>query len=215
MKRAVVLLCLLATQARAHRLDEYLQGTILSISKSAITAELTLTPGVAVFPALMAVIDTNHDGTLSQTEQQDYATRVARDLTITVDGQSVQPVVTSAAFPTIEEMRAGQGEIRINLRAALPRGGAQRTLLIENRHQSRMSAYQVNVLVPQDPDIRILSQRRNYSQSVYEVQFSQAGVNSGWGRLSFLADAPQLWILLILVIAGWLTYEWRARMQRA
>ncbi len=211
---AFVALCLIATASFAHRLDEYLQAAIVSISKGAITAELTLTPGVAVFPVVVSAIDTNRDGAISQAEQQAYARRVLQDLTILIDGRSVQPVLTSATFPAIDEMRAGQGEIRINLHASLPRGGAERTVVIENHHQSGISAYQVNVLVPQDPDIRILSQRRNYSQSVYQVQFAQAGAGRGSRVLSFLGGSPQVWIMLVLVIAAWLAFEWRAGKSR-
>ena len=38
---------LIALPASAHRLDEYLQGTIISVEKNRLHAEMTLTPGVA------------------------------------------------------------------------------------------------------------------------------------------------------------------------
>ena len=62
MKRtlfAVALFVLVTTAASAHRLDEYLQGTIFSVTKGHVTADLTLTPGVAIFPTLIPDIDTN------------------------------------------------------------------------------------------------------------------------------------------------------------
>ncbi|HWD98070.1 MAG TPA: hypothetical protein VG345_03505, partial [Bryobacteraceae bacterium] len=73
---AGVLLLLIGPQAFAHRLDEYLQGTILSVGKSRLEAQITLTPGVAVFPFLMAVIDTDSDGTISEAERRAYVKRV-------------------------------------------------------------------------------------------------------------------------------------------
>jgi len=46
------ILALAVTPASAHRLDEYLQGTIVSIEKTQVRAQMTLTPGVAVFERL-------------------------------------------------------------------------------------------------------------------------------------------------------------------
>src|SRR5580692_6856402 len=55
MKRtlsAAAILLLTAALARAHRLDEYLQGAIVSVEKYRVDVQITLTPGVAVFPRL-------------------------------------------------------------------------------------------------------------------------------------------------------------------
>jgi hypothetical protein len=65
-------------------------------------------------------------------------------------------------FPAMEEMKAGSGEIRIEFDADLPRNRGNRKLTIENHHQSRIAAYQVNCLVPRDRDIRIVAQNRYY-----------------------------------------------------
>ncbi len=47
---AAAILVLAGTPAFAHRLDEYLQGTIISVEKNRVDFQMTLTPGVAVFP---------------------------------------------------------------------------------------------------------------------------------------------------------------------
>ena len=64
----IALLSLIGTSASAHRLDEYLEGTILSVAKNRLDVEMTLTPGVAIFPILIAAIDRDADGTISQAE---------------------------------------------------------------------------------------------------------------------------------------------------
>ena len=54
MKRAlhaVLIVLFAASPAHAHRLDEYLQGALISVEKNRVDAQLTLTPGVAVFPS--------------------------------------------------------------------------------------------------------------------------------------------------------------------
>jgi hypothetical protein len=200
---AAALLLLTAISASAHRLDEYLQGTILSIAKNALDAEITLTPGVAVFPILIADIDRDANGAISESERHAYAERVLRDLSLAIDGQPLQPHLISLEFPAIAEMKAGSGEIRINFHADLPRGGANRKLTFENHHQRNIAAYQVNVLVPHDPAIRIMSQNRNYSQSFYELDFAQSGVDSGLPALAFLVNECELLGTIALIVIAW------------
>jgi hypothetical protein len=208
---AVALLLLTAISASAHRLDEYLQGTILSIAKDELDAEITLTPGVAVFPVVITDVDRDADGVISEAEQHAYAERVLRDLSLIIDGHTLQPHLTSFEFPAIGDMKEGRGEIRINFRADLPRGGASRRLIFENHHQRNFAAYQVNVLVPRDPDIRILGQNRNYSQSFYELNFAQSGADSGSPVLAFLMNARELLGTIALIVIAWLALFWSLR----
>jgi hypothetical protein len=159
----------------------------------------------------MAEIDRDGDGLISETEQRAYAARVLRDLSLSIDGQPLTPHLTSAEFPAIGEMKEGRGEIRIEFRADLPRGGASRKLIFENHHQSKIAAYQVNVLVPRDPDIRIMMQNRNYSQSFYELDFVQAGVPSGLPDRAFFASARGLLGTIAVVAVAWLALAWGLR----
>jgi hypothetical protein len=172
----VAILVLAAMPARAHRLDEYLQGTIVSVEKNRLHAEMLLTPGVAVFPFVMAGIDTNGDGVISADEQRAYAARVLSDLSFTIDGHRLTLSVISMQFSSVDDMKEGRGGIQFDFDAELPRGGRNRRLTIENRHLSRIAAYQVNCLVPQDPDLRVASQVRNYSQSIYELDYQDSSV---------------------------------------
>jgi hypothetical protein len=197
----------LATPATAHRLDEYLQATIISVEKSRIGAQMTLTPGVAVYPIVLAGIDTDANGTISETEQRAYAARVLQDLRLTIDGHRLTPELVSTRFPTIDDMKEGRGEIQLEFNAALPRGGRNRKLTLENHHQSRISAYQVNCLVPRDPDIRVAAQTRNYSQSLYRLEYVQAGVGSlAW----WSGDGGWLAAVALFLFAR-LAFLWRQR----
>jgi len=164
--------------ASAHRLDEYLQATILSVEKDHVQASMRLIPGVAVSSSIIASIDSNGDGVISEVEQRGYAQRVLDDLSVTADGVKLTPKLVSIDFPRIEQMREGLGEIKIEFTAALPHGGTSRRLTLENHHQSRNAAYLVNCLVPNDHDIRVVSQIRNERQSFYQLDYVQAGVPS-------------------------------------
>lgn len=162
----------------AHRLDEYLQATILSVEKDRVQALMRLVPGVAVSSAVLASIDTNTDGVLSETEQQAYAERVIHDLSLTVDGHHLKLRLISVNFPPTEEMKEGLGEIQIEFHADLPHGSADRRLIFENHHQSRIAAYLVNCLAPRGQNIRIAAQNRNENQSFYQLDYVQAGSRS-------------------------------------
>jgi hypothetical protein len=208
---AVAILVLAGTPALAHRLDEYLQGTIISVEKNRVDFQMTLTPGVAVFPVLIAEIDLNADGVISRIEQRAYAGRILDDLTMSIDGHHLTPRLLSTEFPAVEEMKAGRGEIRIEFDSDLPFGGPNRKLTFENHHQSRIAAYQVNCLVSRDPEIQILSQNRNYSQSLYELEFVQGSVRSDGPRLPEVSGAGKpLGAIALLLVAG-LVLRWQQR----
>jgi hypothetical protein len=202
---ATAMLLSIGAPATAHRLDEYLQAALISVETNRIQVQIRLTPGVAVLPLVLAMIDTDADGVISESEQRVYAERVVRDLSVTVDGDRRWPRLISARFPGTGEMREGIGEIQLEFEVDLPRNGPNRRFLFENHHQSRIAAYLVNCLVPSDPGIRLTAQNRNESQSLYELDYVQAGVRSdalswsgarGWlgtGALLLLARLALLW----------------------
>lgn len=171
---AVLLFCL-GGVAFAHRLDEYLQATIISVDKDHVQASMRMIPGVSVASFVIASIDTDGDGVISPAEQRAYAERVLGDLSLTADGKSVKPRLVSADFPQIELMREGLGEIHIEFTADLPHGGPNRRLILESHNPNRKAVYLVNCLVPRDPDIRIVAQNRNEQQSFYELDYVQSG----------------------------------------
>jgi hypothetical protein len=63
---SVLLALSLIGGAAAHRLDEYLQATLIGVTRDGIDVEIQLTPGVAMLPVLMAVIDQDRDGRISR-----------------------------------------------------------------------------------------------------------------------------------------------------
>ena len=177
---AVAILLALAAGTLAHRLDEYLQATILSVEQDHVLASMRLIPGVAVSSRVIASIDTNSGGLISLSEQHTYAERVLRDLSITVDGKRVSPTLVSQKFPAIQEIKEGVGEIQIDFTVDLPPGGSQRRIVFENHHQNAISAYLVNCLVPSDPNIRILAQNRNETQSFYQLDYAELSTSNSF-----------------------------------
>jgi hypothetical protein len=168
----LAILLLFTAPLCAHRLDEYLQATLISLDTNRMDVTVRLIPGIAVSAAVLRNIDTDQDGTISKSERQAYAERVVRELSVRIDGSPLKLSLASVDFPAQDEMREGLGEIRLNITAALPAGGAARTLTVENRHENSISVYLVNCLVPRDPNIRILKQNRNRNQSWYQLEYA-------------------------------------------
>ena len=200
-RRAALLLFLLLLPggAQAHALDAYLQAALIAPGPARIEVSLRLVPGVAALPALLPVLDPDGDDILSPAEQRRSAAQLLSDVTLTADAKRLTPHLLSAVFPTVAAMRGGMGEIQIKFEAALPAGGAVRTLAFENRHQRAIAAYLVNSLTPADPGLRFLSQRRSPDQSFYEVRY---GVSGGGTAPSHLAAFPAMFQLGLHHIAA-------------
>lgn len=175
--RVPIALLILAGAAPAHRLDEYLQSALVAVESNRVQVEVCLTPGVIVAPVVLAEIDPNGDGLLSESEQRAYATRFLGDLKLTVDGRELKLRLTSLKFPALAEMKEGVGEIQFTLEGDLPPGGGRHSLRMENRHHERLSAYQVNALVPRDPRVGIAAQHRNPTQSLYQLDYEVTAVD--------------------------------------
>jgi hypothetical protein len=97
----------------------------------------------------------------------------------------------AADYPELWRMKEGMGEIEVEFRAELPKGGTVRRLTFENHHETGMAAYLVNVLMPAS-GIEIAEQTRNVDQSRYdvEVRFADgAATQQALQRVSWLAPA--------------------------
>jgi hypothetical protein len=171
----------LAASASAHRLDEYLQATIFSLSKDNVRATMLLMPGAAVSSRVIGRIDKNGDGKITDAEGRTYGESVLRELSLSVDGTRLKLRLGSVKFPQVEAMKKGQGNIELKFEAALPKESESLKMVFENRHQQAIGAYLANCLVPNDPALRITNQFRNYTQSRYEVEFVRSAMLTGAG----------------------------------
>src|SRR6266550_8027250 len=115
---SVLLALSLIGDAAAHRLDEYLQATLIGVTRDGVDVEIQLTPGVAMLPVWMAVIDQDRAEQISPAEERAYVGRVAREVELRVDGVPAPLSLIESKFPTIDAMREGLGTIRVKLRTA-------------------------------------------------------------------------------------------------
>jgi hypothetical protein len=156
----------------AHRRDEYLQAARIDIHPGRVQVELDLTPGIAVADAIIAGIDRDRDGSLSADEQQTHGMLVLSALSFDVDGTPVRARLTAVSFPDVAAMRRGEGTIRLQAAATLPRlAGGFHQLLFRNRHHPDGGVYLANALAPESSQIAVTAQRRDAAQTELTIDF--------------------------------------------
>ena len=206
-----VVLCaaalLAATPAGAHRLDEYLQATTIAVEKGRVQLDMRLTPGVAVFPAVFAGIDSDADGAASMAEQRAYAQRVQDEVSLMADGVRVPLRLVAATFAAVTLLQEGRGQIELRFEADVP-PAATRRLTFENHHERRIGVYLVNALMPRDADIRLGAEQRSDDQSLYQLDYADASAPTSaqsfsayltpWGWL----DAALVAFIAALALVG-------------
>jgi hypothetical protein len=162
--------------ARAHRLDEYLQATLVTIAPGELRLQINLTPGVDVAEKVLALIDRNHDGTISTNEATAYAELVKRDLLLRVDERKVAVKLTASNFPSPTELHTGWGIIQMEFSASIGRlATGPHRLILKNRHLPASSVYLFNAAQPTSGLVHITRQKRNETQSTGEIEFTIAG----------------------------------------
>jgi len=199
LRRLVAIFTVLgACPANAHRLDEYLQATRLSIETDRVDLEMDLTAGSSMASQVMAWIDTNRDGEISQTEGEAYARQVLGAVVLKVDGRPATVQLLETSVPQFREMLEGVGTIRLRATAKFPATRAGRhQISFLNTHHTESSVYLVNALVPSNPDIRMTDQRRDRAQLGLTLDYTVTGYGPSPGTLAALAGLAMAACLLL------------------
>lgn len=173
LRRLLLLVAWLAVvSASAHRLDEYLQATMVVIEPSAVRLQLTLTPGVEVANEVLGQIDRDGNGAVSDKEAADYAEALRQNLVVRLDDQNLELKLTHSKFPAPSELRSGTASIELDysiLVGPLAAGGHK--LSLENRHLPGVSIYLLNAALPKSAKIKIKRQLRSEYQRTGEIEF--------------------------------------------
>ena len=139
----------------AHRLDEYLQASRVSVARDRIALEVDLTPGANIASDVIASLDRDGDAAISPIEAQSYGQSVLADLAVELDGRPVSLTLTRVEISTIAELREGMGAIRVQATATIDGSVAgRRNLHLQNDHQPEKSVYLANALVPETADVQ-------------------------------------------------------------
>jgi len=186
----------------AHRLDELLQAARIDLRDDGVAIELALTPGADVADSIVAAIDRDRNGMMTADEQNAYAASIVRDAVVTLDGARLALHLNDTSFPTINELRSGDGTIRVQLRAShslLSNGSHQ--LFFSNGHDAGRSVYLANALVPASTRVSVTGQRRTFDQRELTIDYSVRTVQAGFAPGGLLVGA----------VAGVLIVRYRRR----
>lgn len=166
--------------AAAHRVDEYLQATLVIIEPGSIRLEINLTPGVEVASQVLAEIDRDGNGVISAQESTAYGEVLKGDLAVLLDGHPIDLKLAAARCPPLEELRSGSGLLQMTFSARIGALTAQtHRLEIRNRHLPKVSVYLLNAGQPQffntaPPEagtIEITAQKRSEKQESGTIEF--------------------------------------------
>jgi hypothetical protein len=161
--------------AWAHRLDECLQASFISVGPNRIDVDVSLTPGVEMTGWILPSIDPDHDGIVSTAEGAAYAERVRSGLSLKVDSRELLLLLSSSRFPGVGEMAEGLGviQLRFSADAAGLVPGIHR-LSYQNHYLTNYSVYQANALVPETGAVSIGRQERDLVQTRLEFDYTLA-----------------------------------------
>ena len=194
---AVFVLLMAGGSASAHRLDEYLQATRMSIASEQLLVEMDLTPGANIASAIAGTLDLDADGAISPAEAEAYGRVVLSDVIVKADERPIAMSLARIEVPAIDEMRNGLGTIRLLASGTLAGGRGRHSLSFSNNHKPDASVYMVNALVPDDRGVNLGSQSRDPRQREYRVEYA---VTTRW-------TAQLLWVgigtaLMAMVLVG-------------
>lgn len=195
---ALVAIVALSTSVSAHRRDEYLQAARIAVEPDHIAIELDLTPGAAVADPIISAIDTDGDGTLSETEQARYARRVVASVSLVVDGRPLSLALVGATSPDLVAAGRGEGTVRVQMRGEPPLASVgPHQLRFANAHLPEHSVYLANALVPQSPRVAVSRQHRTIDQRELTIDYDVATADSRSGLLPLIVTVAFATVVMI------------------
>src|SRR5262245_51790013 len=181
-----------STTASAHRLDEYLQAARIDLQADRVTVDLDLTPGASLAESVVAAIDRDQDGVVSRDELNAYVGGIIRQLELSLDGQRLEPQLSSSSFPADEALRLGEWTIRLQISAAhRPLTFGRHRVFFSNRHLAQQSVYLANALAPASSRLSVDEQRRTVDQRELTIDYFvrlKPDTTSGSSLASFSAS---------------------------
>jgi hypothetical protein len=194
---ALVVVFAAARDLSAHRRDELLQAARVAIAPDRIELQLDLTAGIDLAEAIIARIDGDRDGVLTETENAAYVSTVMSSIEMRLDGNPIQLPSPSIEIPDAPSLRSGDGTIRLRSTIELPelRDGAH-AVSFRNGHAKESSVYLANALSPADHRIAIAKQTRSADQQSVTIDFTVGAERYAPMPLWLFGSAAIAWIVL-------------------
>jgi hypothetical protein len=170
---AAALVVIACVPALAHRRDEYLQAARIGVDPHRIALELDVTPGIAIAPTVVAEIDRDRDGRITDPEARAYAARIQAGLRLEIDGRPLSIELVDLRWPEPIALTRGEGTIQIALTATLPSlDPGRHRLHYQNDHHPSDAAYLANALAPSSPRVAVRAQQRDADQRTLTIDYA-------------------------------------------
>jgi hypothetical protein len=198
---ALGVLLALPAPCLAHRLDEYLQATRISLARDRIDIEIDVTPGALIAGDITSRLDLDADGHISPLEAEAYGRAVLRDTQLDLDGVPPLLTLTRVEVPSVGEMRDGVGTIQIRATGHIALTPGRRSVVFVNNHRPDDSVYLANALVSADRGIDVVAQKRDVRQRQIRVDYEVQQTGASALAWSFVA-ATMLGTLVVFRSRG-------------
>jgi hypothetical protein len=191
-----------AVPASAHRLDEYLQAMRVDVRPEGIVIELDLTPGANIAADVLAALDPDGDGTIDRSEADAYITTVLRSVDVAVDGEPLTVRLVNSKLPSVDDLRAGSGVIKLTATADAVHSRGRHRLRVANGYRNDVGVYLANALRPDPGPVTIASQSRDPRQQALTIDYFVGG--------PLLTRTSTAWTVFAVLLLGCCAY-WRVQ----
>lgn len=168
-----VALAAMPTGVFAHRLDEVLLTSQVSIEPTRIVIDVYVTPGVLVARQFLENLDPLGDG-VNDTDLDAFAAALLRRFTLWSDGVQLKPMVVAADAAPTADLLEGTGAVHVSVEAGSDGAAGQHFVEIANLYEPGVSIYLANAMLPPSDRVAIHAQTRDERQQRLRVDYSVA-----------------------------------------
>ena len=174
----------------------------VDVRAEGIVLELDLTPGANIAADVLAALDPDGDGTIDRSEADAYVTTVLRSLDVAVDGERLTVGLVNRTLPSVDDLRAGIGVIRLTATADAVQSRGRHRLRVANGYRNDVGVYLANALRPDPGPVTIASQSRDPRQQALTIDYLIEG--------PLLTRTSMAWTVIAVLLIGCCAY-WRVQ----
>ncbi|MBC2606669.1 hypothetical protein [Pelagicoccus albus] len=143
----------------------------LRFEEGRILATYRVVPGVEVYDQFEALIDRDGSGDISEEEERGYAQSLLDDSLLTLDGVGLSFKFVESQIWGRDVLVEGGGAIVVKASCDVTSESGLHVFEFVCSHQSEISGYLTNAMLPKDPNVFIRSQKRSHDQSRIRVSY--------------------------------------------
>lgn len=173
----IAILLFTSLTVSAHPEDDFVQASYLTLTGEELLLDLDFRIGVEITSQVIATIDTDGDGIISELEASTYADQVTAALRLEINGQAIELTRLGMEFPSVAMLEDDLGIIQFHFSAPLPNTyPGKYEIIYENAFapEGLTNHYLVNGFVQRTAqnDIDITAQERDWEQQSITLTYT-------------------------------------------